>query len=162
MAERRALSFQTLDQVMPEVDRLLDGHATVGRWSLGQICNHLASMLVCSVEGFPVAAPWLVRATAGALKRKRSLGTGVHVEGMRHPEGTSPKENLEARAEAEALRATLGYYASHQAPLAPHALLGPMSRAEWDRYHAIHCAHHLSFVLPKPESPSPDAPRAGK
>ena len=39
--KRRALSFATLDGVMPDVDHLLTGHTTVGQWSLGQICNHL-------------------------------------------------------------------------------------------------------------------------
>src|SRR4051794_14935085 len=43
MAERRDLSFTSLEDVMAEVDRLLAGHETVGRWSLGQICNHLGT-----------------------------------------------------------------------------------------------------------------------
>ncbi|MFI5459648.1 MAG: DUF1569 domain-containing protein [Isosphaerales bacterium] len=43
MAGRRELSFASLDEVMPDVERLLAGHATVGQWSLGQICNHLAT-----------------------------------------------------------------------------------------------------------------------
>ena len=40
-ASRRALTFESLDRVMPDVDRLLEGHTTVGTWTLGQICNHL-------------------------------------------------------------------------------------------------------------------------
>ena len=44
--ERRALSFTSLAEVMPEVDRLFQGHRTVGNWSLGQICNHLAGALI--------------------------------------------------------------------------------------------------------------------
>ncbi|MEJ7639889.1 MAG: DUF1569 domain-containing protein, partial [Singulisphaera sp.] len=32
---------------------------------------------------------------------------------------------------------------------ADHPLFGSMSRDEWIRYHAIHCAHHLSFVWPR-------------
>ena len=42
---------------MPEVDRLLQGHRTVGNWSLGQICNHLAGSFIYSVEGFPAQGP---------------------------------------------------------------------------------------------------------
>ena len=38
---RRPLVFVRLDEVMPDVERLLAGHVTVGRWTLGQICNHL-------------------------------------------------------------------------------------------------------------------------
>jgi hypothetical protein len=53
---------------MPDVQRLLAGHRTVGRWSLAQICNHLAASITWSVEGFPDRpAPWLVRVTLGNL-----------------------------------------------------------------------------------------------
>jgi len=36
MADRRDLSFTSLDEVMPDVKRLLAGHVTVGQWSLGR------------------------------------------------------------------------------------------------------------------------------
>ena len=42
---RRAIQFESLDEIMPEVDRLLEGHTTVGNWSLAQICRHLATVL---------------------------------------------------------------------------------------------------------------------
>ncbi len=40
---RRPLRFHSFDEIMPDVERLLAGHRTVGHWSLGQICHHLAS-----------------------------------------------------------------------------------------------------------------------
>ena len=36
MTERRTLTFARLDDVMPEVDRLLAGYEAIGMWSLGQ------------------------------------------------------------------------------------------------------------------------------
>ena len=33
-------------------------------------------------------------------------------------------------------------------PVAVHPFFGPLTHAEWCRLHTIHCAHHLSFVLP--------------
>jgi hypothetical protein len=30
-----------------------------------------------------------------------------------------------------------------------HLQLGPMTRADWDRFHCVHFAHHLGFVIPK-------------
>ena len=33
---RRELSFNSLDEVMPDVERLLEGHSTVGHWSLAR------------------------------------------------------------------------------------------------------------------------------
>ena len=31
---RRPLSYDSLDQIMPDVERLLEGHTTVGNWWL--------------------------------------------------------------------------------------------------------------------------------
>jgi hypothetical protein len=148
MAERRPLSFDTLDRVMPDVDRLLAGHRTVGQWTLGQICNHLASGLIGSVEGFAGQAPWLLRMTLGRVVRRQVLGSGRMAAGLKLPERFQPRPGLDARAEAEALRAALHLYsASLEAPV-PHPFFGSMTRDEWTRFHCIHCAHHLSFVLP--------------
>ena len=43
--ERRTLRFDRFDDIMPDVERLLAGHATVGAWSLAQICRHLATVM---------------------------------------------------------------------------------------------------------------------
>jgi hypothetical protein len=148
MDARRPLSFSSLAEVMPEVDRLLEGHTTVGRWSLGQICNHLTISLIGSVEGIPVKAPWLVRKTLGVVVKRRILATGQMRAGVRIPERFWPRPGLDARAEAEALRGALRLYSAHTGPMADHPFLGPMSRDEWTRIHCIHHAHHLSFVRP--------------
>src|SRR4051794_1375320 len=98
-ASRRALRFASLDQVMPDVDRLLEGHTTVGRWSLGQICNHLAQTICYTVEGFPVKLPWLVRKTVGPLILRRILATERFPEGTKAPKQVLPSPEAEARAE---------------------------------------------------------------
>jgi Protein of unknown function (DUF1569) len=69
-------------------------------------------------------------------------------EGIKVPEAFLPKPGLDARAEADALRAALRFYAAHTGPLAEHPFFGRISRDEWTRLHCIHCAHHLSFVHP--------------
>src|SRR5579872_7094235 len=148
MAARRTLAFTSVDQVMPDVDRLLNGHKTAGNWSLGQICNHLTGTLQSSIEGFPIKMPWLMRVTIGKLAKKKILTSGKMDEGIKIPERFCPKPGLDARAEVEALRAAFRLYAAHAGPVADHPMFGPMSRAEWDRLHCIHCAHHLSFAHP--------------
>ncbi len=148
-AARRPLQFATLDEVMPEVDRLIErGHTTVGKWTLGQICNHLAGALTKSVEGIPFRAPWILRKTIAPFFLRRLLRTGRMPEGFRLPESALPKPGLDARAEAETLRAALRFYAAHTGPMASHPFFGAIGRETWDRIHLIHCAHHLSFSLP--------------
>ena len=150
-AFRRPLAFASLDRVMPDVDRLLEGHTTVGDWSLGQICNHLTQSLTWTVEGFPKLTPWFVRKTIGPLLLRRILRTGRFPDSIKLPNAYLPKPGLDDRAEAEALRAALWHFASHSAPLSDHPMAGAISQADWERFHCIHCAHHLGFVLPIPK-----------
>jgi Protein of unknown function (DUF1569) len=148
MAERRPLEFSSLTEVMPEVDRLLERHRTGGNWSLGQICNHLSDSLIYSVNGFGVKAPWLIRMTLGRIFKRQLFQSGQMRAGIKLPEKFLPKNGLDSRAEAEALRAALERYSAHAGSLADHPMFGPMNRDEWTRLHCIHCAHHLSFVHP--------------
>ncbi len=148
MPERRTLEFARLSDVMPDVDRLLAGHSTVGNWSLGQVCNHLAGAIQKSVDGYGVQAPWLIRATIGSVIKKKILGDRRIRSGIKTSEEILPKTGLDSRAEAEALRASITYYLTHPEPRAVHPFFGRMTGDEWDQLHCIHCAHHLSFVVP--------------
>ena len=133
---------------MPDVDRLLSGHRTVGNWSLGLICHHLSGALVASAEGFPTLLPWPVRRTVGRLILRSMLSTEVLREGVWLPEKVRPKPGLDARAEAEALRAAIRLFASRPDPPVEHPICGKLTREQWDHFHRVHCAHHLSFVVP--------------
>jgi hypothetical protein len=146
--ERRSLRFTSIDQIMPEVDRLLQGHATVGNWSLGQICDHLARAVNCTVDGYPVKAPWLIRRTVGPIFVSRMLRAGKFAEGIKTPQVYEPKPGADAQTEVEALRNALRRFSHHVGPLAEHPLAGKVSRSLWEQYHCIHCAHHLSFAFP--------------
>ena len=150
MSDRRTLQFATLDQVMPEVDRLLKGgYRTIGRWSLGQICNHLTDAIKGSVQGgFPMA-PWVIRVTIAKVIKRRLLSTGRMPDGIKIPKGFEPREHLDDRAEAEALRAAISLLGRHSGSMADHPFFGPTSLEEWRRFHAIHAAHHLGFAVPE-------------
>lgn len=152
MPERRTLQFKNLDEAMAEVDRLVKGHATLGRWSLGQICNHLSSVVIYSVEGFPGGAPWIVRRTFGPVVKRRVLKSGRLPGGLKLPDKFQPRAGLDARAEAEALRASIRLFSSATGPLVEHPFFGRLTADEWRRIHAIHAAHHLGFVVPDPST----------
>src|SRR5262249_5903081 len=140
---RRPLTFASLDEVMPDVDRLLRGHTTVRNWSLGQICSHLAQAFRFTIDGFPPEAfpPWIIRKTITPFLLWHILRTGRFTEGLKMPRKYEPAPGTDARAEAEALRAALQRFAAHSGPLAEHPMKGPVSRAVWERFHCIHCAH---------------------
>jgi hypothetical protein len=146
----RQVTISSLDEVMPDVDRLLRGHTTIGNWSLGQICSHLAQAMNFTIDGFPREAfpPWIIRKTLGRLLLWHSLRTGRFTEGLTMPKKYEPTPGTDARVEAESLRATIRRFAAHSGPLAEHPMKGAVSRAVWERFHCIHCAHHLGFALP--------------
>src|SRR4051812_26194070 len=100
MAERRELTFAGLDEVMPEVERLLGGHVMVGCWSLGQVCNHLATAVTLMLDGGldPVSAP-LPEAVRRRFFRRRRFPGGVKAPNP----ALLPGPDLDGRAEAEAL-----------------------------------------------------------
>ena len=108
----------------------------------------LSQSLTWTVDGFPKLAPWVVRKTIGPLVLRRILRTGRFPDGIKLPKPYLPKPGLDDRAEAEALRAALWHFASHTGPLSDHPMAGQIARADWERFHCIHCAGHLGFVLP--------------
>ncbi|HWE36874.1 MAG TPA: DUF1569 domain-containing protein [Isosphaeraceae bacterium] len=151
MDRRRRLAFASLDDVMPEVERLLAGHVTVGNWSLGQICNHLATAFHLVVDVAPrdvapgrreVLVAWLARRWFFAVDR---FPTGVKVPSPR----LIPRPGADARREAEALREAIARFVSAPGPFPTHPILGPLTRAQWVELHRRHCAHHLGFALPR-------------
>ena len=150
MEGRRSPEIAGLDRMMAEVDRRLGGHRTLGRWSLGQVCNHLTAMLVGSVDWFPERSPWPIRKVLGPILRRKILGRGGYPSGLKLPEKYAPKPGLDDRAEAEALRAAVRYFSAHPGPFAPHPAIDGLTGEDWRRFHCAHAAHHLGFVPPGP------------
>ncbi|HEY7091392.1 MAG TPA: DUF1569 domain-containing protein [Tepidisphaeraceae bacterium] len=147
---RRPLRYERLQDVMPDVDSLLIGHRTVGRWSLGQMCNHLAWSIACSVDGFPGWTwPWVLRRTVGATLKKLMFANGRIMEGAPLPKKMRPIDGLDASAEAQQLREAIERFSAMPVPQEMHPMMGRLTREQWERFHCIHCAHHLSFALPQ-------------
>ncbi len=153
MAGRRDLNFPTLDAVMADVDRLLEGHSTIGNWTLAQMCNHLATTLRLGLEPNEKVRkmPWIVRRTAGPFILGRVLKKGRMPDGIKAPKAVVPKPGLDARAEAEALRATIRMCAELE-PHFEHPFFGRITREQFLRLQCIHSAHHLSYALPHSEA----------
>lgn len=150
MSQRRKLDFARLDEILPEVERLLAGHRTVGQWSLAQMCRHLSDEFRYSIDGFPTRLlPWIIRRTAGAFIRRRLLRTRRMSEGLKVPAVYLPPPELDAAAEAATLGAAIDRFNVGAEPRVEHPLLGPMTHSQWAEFHCIHCAHHLSFAIPE-------------
>jgi hypothetical protein len=145
---RRTLRYASLDEVMPDVERLLRGHTTVGQWSLAHICRHLATVLRRVVD-LPASTPHDPSQWVPEDRKRQVLDSGMLPEGLPGPPEIMPADTLGELEEAEGLRAAIAHYETSPGPVIPHRIFGPLSRDEWDRLQLIHLAHHLSFAMPK-------------
>jgi hypothetical protein len=153
---RRELKFGSLDDVVRDTEDLLArGYDKVGNWSLAQCCGHLASWFRYQMEGFPPAPLllrpvfWLIRNTVGPRMGRKMLAGGAMKPGMPTiPQSVPPDGEGDAAAVAE-LRDTIRRWREHAGPLHRSPLFGGMSKDDWVKGHLIHCAHHLSFLIPK-------------
>jgi len=155
MPERRTLNFNGLDGVMPEVERLLTGHETTGRWTLGQILYHLVVGIRLSMEGKSEAEPVEGRDPSRVYRR-------LFFRSDRFPENTHPPlailippDSCDPHEQAEALREAIERFTSNNGAFSSHPVLGSLSKAEWMRFHGMHCAHHLGFAMPTAGDRSP-------
>jgi hypothetical protein len=146
MLERRTLDFQSLDEVMPEVERLVEGHNTVGQWSLAQILDHLATAIRLTALGRVEPTP---RPHSEAFRRRffqrRRFPEGVEAP---HPR-LIPQADADLQASMARLREAIERWGSVEGPFPAHPLLGQLSKDEWAQFHCIHCAHHLGFANPR-------------
>jgi len=132
---------------MPEVRRLAAGHRTVGAWSLGQICRHLADSFIGSIQGFDLRNHRVKR----FFLKKRMLEVALTKGIPRHwtvDPGLTPPAVVGLDEGVESLCRALDRYLAHRGALHAHPLFGVMPRETWDRVHCVHCAHHLSFAIP--------------
>ena len=158
MTGRRDLSFDRLDQIMPEVDRLLAGHTTAGSWTFGQMLYHLATAVRLTTLGSrrPPEEPGSQAARTAEVYRKRFFQSGRFPEGAEAPIPILiPPADADERAEAESLRSALLRFERSEGPFPAHPMLGPLTKDEWAAFHRIHSAHHLGFVGPSPGTTNP-------
>ena len=144
---RRPLEYRSFDEVMPDVERLLEGHTTVGTWSLAQICRHSATILRRWID-LPASTLHDPAHRVTGDQKRQVFATGRLPEGLPGPPGVIPLEAGGEREEAEGLRLAIADFLASAGPVASHRLFGPLTRDEWHRLGLIHTAHHLSFASP--------------
>lgn len=150
---RRPVRYESLDELLQDAETLTAGEVeTVGNWSQGQILQHLAATMNCSIDGFPSQLPRAVRWLVRLLFKRRFLSRTLP-SGFRIPKAFSaalqPPE-VNAEAGLASLRNAVSRLRGEDAR-APHPALGELTNAEWDRLHCRHAELHMSFVVPRPD-----------
>jgi hypothetical protein len=154
VAGRRILRFESIDQVMADVERLAEAERAgrlrhLGNWTLGQTLGHLAVWAEYSYTGTPMKVPFFIKWILRSRKQKflcEPMRAGVRIPGVKGgtlaTEPTSLEEGLgRMRRVMERLKA--------EAPTEPHAVFGPLSHDEWKALHLRHAELHLGFHVPE-------------
>lgn len=147
--KRRTVRFSTLPDIVRDAEVLLPHHATVGNWTFGQICEHLAKMMNGSIDGFEFQAPWIARRLIAPLV-KNSMLTKPMSPGFRlrpNAKPILPDDLVAPESGLEQLKSAV-LRLQQTAPQASHPFLGKLAAEEWTQLHLRHAEMHLSFVVP--------------
>lgn len=146
---RRTVRYSTLSDITDDAEQLLSNHHTVGNWTFGQICQHLARTMHCSFDGFGFKAPWFARWFIAPFV-KNSLLIKPLRPGFKLPErgkAILPDENVSNETGLQQLKAAIERF-SHETPTAPHPFLGQMASEEIVQLQLRHAEMHMSFIVP--------------
>ncbi|WP_422932009.1 DUF1569 domain-containing protein [Singulisphaera sp. PoT] len=153
---RRELDFREFDAVLHDVDSLAaGGYDRVGNWDLAQTCKHLADWMRYPLDGFP-PAPLpirlmlaLVRNTVAPRMFRKVLEQRTMPGGSPTLPASVPPPGIDESAAIAELRQAIARFRNHEGPFHPSPLLGELDAETSKQAQLIHCAHHLSFLLPR-------------
>lgn len=159
--QRRNLKFENLNQVADDIQNLIDrGYQASGQWNLTQTCHHLADWMEFPVRGFlkpPLVVGWmlwLVKITMGRKLLSKTLESGTMKDGTPTDPRTvhtelPAEETHQLQMEAlNRVRSAISEFQQYDGPIHASPVFGPMDKPTAEALQCVHCAHHLSFLIP--------------
>ena len=149
--ERRSLHFESVDEILAEVERLVQRQVrTSGRYSFAQILEHLARVLDIVTGHRP--GPHVPLVLRGAARLARSLVINRPMKpGLKLPSAAQaafwPEDSVELSQSLPHFREALDRFV-HAESLPTHPVFGDLTRVQHERLQCRHCELHLSFVHP--------------
>ena len=157
---RRDLKFETLDEVMDEVNRLHENrYQQLGKWNLAQTCLHLNEWMRYPMDGYPKPAPpmrlllWLMKITVGNRWKQRILAEGFKPGLPTTPNTVYAPDAAEETEAIAQLQQTAERLASYNGTFHASPLFGESDRETNMQVQLLHCAHHLGFLRPEEGTP---------
>jgi hypothetical protein len=155
VATRRTLTLDSLDALVRDAEGLLaNGYEKAGNWDLSQVAGHLANWMTYPLDGFP-KAPLPVAVILGIMRQTlgRKMFESTLAKGM--PPGrptmtaSVPPPGGDPAAAVARLGAAAERFKTYTGDIVPSPLFGKMTKDEAVKLQLVHCAHHLSFLVPK-------------
>ena len=148
MSELRRLNFADAQSVANEVKRLRAGYAQTGAWTLPQMCWHLNQAMRNGMSRY--SGPAVANDPEKERLVEHVLSAGGIPAGNNAPQRVIPPADVPENIIDEFLE-RLGTLKDFAGPFAPHPFFGLVEAKKYKRLFYIHCAHHLSFLIPAPE-----------
>ena len=155
MPEHRELQFDSLDQVIAEIERLASGEfKTTGNHTFAQIVNHLATTLdAASGRKQVTGVPFHMRMMATIFKPL--LLSGPVKPGFKLPEDAEKffwsTEDLSLDEQVAYFHDAMQYFSSLET-YPKHPVFGKLNPTKSLKLQCGHCAMHLGFVHPVADS----------
>lgn len=119
-----------------------------GNWTLGQICHHLRGTIEANLKGYPnwmVLLGYPLRPFLRRFMLPRLL-SGNSPTGVKTARMFVPPSDLDDCNEVKEFTQCVSQFLAHRGQLYAHPGFGRMSCQEFNKFHAAHAAHHLSFL----------------
>jgi hypothetical protein len=147
-AKDRQLVFGTLADALRELERLTNAVALspAANWTWSKTLLHCAQSIDYSMSGYPEMKPALFQHTAGSLAFRyfKSRGRMSHNLLEAIPGGATLDANAATALAVAGLRTSIDNFQKFTGPLQPHFAYGDLTKAEYEKAHAMHIANHLS------------------
>jgi hypothetical protein len=131
-----------------------------GKWCIAEVLEHLYLTYTGTLKGFErVAAAGKPLATSTTLKMRAQtfvvvrlgyLPSGREAPSVSRPRGTSAETVLAEIgpkiAEMDAAIARCEEKLGRRTRLLDHPILGPLTAAEWRKFHLVHGRHHVKQI----------------
>lgn len=154
--QRRKLQFDSFDAMISDVELLQrSGYRQLGKWNLSQVCRHLNDWMTFPMDGFPkppLPIQWLLalmRVTVGKRTFKKILTSGSMSTGSPTMPQTVYTHDVDDASAIEQFTRTVRRMRDHRGPVHSSPLFGAMDLESAHKLQLIHCAHHLSFLVPR-------------
>jgi hypothetical protein len=146
------LRFDSIDQALAEVDRLVEVERAgrlrrLGNWTLGQALGHLAAWAEYSYTGTPLKVPFFIRWILRLRKQKFLYGpmrAGVKIPGVAG--GTLATEVMPLDEALGRMRRVMARLKS-EPPTALNSIFGTLTHEEWIAIDLRHAELHLGFFV---------------
>ncbi len=156
VADRRKLRFNTIDEMLADVDRVVaaDKAGTLrrtGNWTAGQTFGHLSTWVNYGWDGFPSAmkVPWFIRVLI-RMKKNQYVREGMPA-GVRIPKvenGTYATDVLSTDEGAARIRKSMQRLKDGESARFDSPAFGPMSHDDRVAMMLRHAELHMSFLHP--------------